>query len=315
MDQIFNELSVSSSYADQYVARTGMENTIAVSIGLSARGFSPDIRTREGFCTRELAAKYTVGQWAVDRSVDNDIRRYFLTHATKAPYVEILVQENEDPEEIYEFLFDGEEALGLGLASLWKSPSLSLCGDDRFATDPVLINQRVLKDGDIQEEEVEVCTLCRHEQIDIRAEWLQSRLQESVNNGNKLIENREQLLPHLRFCQNAIDQIIELNGNEQYFHEIVRHLFVLERAIREWEDGALHLGNVKFSGESESTMSNHTFRKMRIFLCQDGEERIFTLHTKIMSANKRICFLPILQERIIHIGHVGSHLPTVLYPK
>jgi hypothetical protein len=315
MDQIFNELSVSSCYVDQYRARLGMEDVIAVSRDLHRRGFSPDIRSREDFSSRHLSTEYTVFQWTIDKTVDNDLRRYFLTHATKSPYVEFLIREEDTSEELREFLYEDSEALGLGLAHLWESPSLSLCGDARFAKDPVQITQRVLTDeGNLIEQMVEVCTLCRQEQVETRSSWIQDRLQRTVKSGRDLIENSVNVLPHLLFSQNAIDQILLLTGREQYFPEMVRHLFILETAIRDWQNGVLQLGGLTYSPESESTMKKREFREKRQFLCQDGQVRTFSLHTKIKSANKRIYFFPIPEEWIVHIGYMGDHLPTVLYP-
>jgi hypothetical protein len=314
MDQIFNERSVSCCYTDKYAAQSGMENVITISRELSERGLSPDIRTPEDFYARKLATEYSIVQWATDNNVDIEQRRYFLTHATKAPYIESLIQESDENRGLREFVYEGIEALGLGLAYLWDSPSLSLCGDIRFAIDPVQITQQILTDeGELHETQVDVCSLCRKDHIENRAAWLQNRLQRSVTTGNELIENREQLLPHLQFSQNAINQALQLTGNEQYFHEMVRHLFVIETAIREWQSGALRLGNVTYSHESQPTMDNRTLREKRQFVCQDLEKRTFSLHTKIKSANKRIYFFPLLEEQVIHIGYIGDHLPTVLY--
>ncbi len=315
MDQIFNELSVSSCYADPYASQEGMMAVIAVSKELRKLGFSPDIRTREDFCTRHLATDYTIMQWATDTRVDNDLRRYFLTYATKSPYVELLVKENDELDGLTEFVYEDSEALGLGLAHLWESPSLSLCGDARFAADPVQITQRVLTcEGNLHDELVEVCTLCRPAQVEVRAAWVQDRLKRTVKTGRLLIENRVQLLPHLQFSQKAINQVLPLTGSEQYFPEMVRHLFVLETAIRDWQNGPMQLGNVTYSPESQQTMDNPTLRAKRVFHCQDGETRTFSMHTKIKSANRRIYYFPIPEERIIHIGYVGEHLPTVMYP-
>jgi hypothetical protein len=312
VDQIFNELSVSGCYPNRYEAREGMENVIALARSLRNIGMSPNIRTTLDFQGRSLTAGYTISHWGSDRDVDPDLRRYVLTFATKAPFIESFLQEQED---LIEYFYQDTLALGLGLACIWEGVSLSLAGDKRFLADPIQITQRqLIETGEIQEELVSVCTLCGLEQVEKRADWIRHRLKNAIHNGKELIEKSAHYFPHLSFCRHAIDQLHALTGNEQFFPEIVRHFFALEKALSAWHSGPFVMEGIDFSSESEPTMNNPEYKKMRMFLCPDREKRTFTFHTKIKSANKRIYFYPSLTNATIYIGYVGPHLPTTKHP-
>ena len=315
MDQIFNELSVSKCYENVYKAREGMINSIEVSRALRKKGFSSIIRTTEDFSLRELAAEYTVYGWALDKDVDNDVRIEFLTLSTKRPYIEALLEEDTQESNLHEFIYEEKPALGLGLAYLWDSPSISLNGDSRFTRDPVNIIHRQLTDAEeISDQTIEVCTLSSLEQVNMRSAWIMERLQRLIQSGKDLINKKEDIFPHLFFCQNALGQLSVFTGSEQYFPEVIRHLFIIEETTQNWSNGPFELRGITYSGESTETMKRKKYRGMRIFECQDGRLITFSLHTKIRSANKRIYFHPDPVNRIVYIGYVGTHLPTTNFP-
>jgi hypothetical protein len=151
------------------------------------------------------------------------------------------------------------------------------------------------------------------EKVEFHKDIIQQSLLGSITNGRDLIKNANDMLPFLSFCSIAIDRVKDFQGSELYFPEVLRHLFILNATMREYCGGAF-TPNLDFSTESESTMSNATYARMRSFLCNDGIERQFKLHSKIKSANKRIYFSPNPAQKIVHIGYVGDHLPTKKFP-
>lgn len=312
MDQIFNELSVSSCYQDKYSAQEGMELAIDVSVALAKLGMSKIIRTTSDFTLRCLAEGYSVAEWVRDKAGTKEKKLYFLTYATKSPYIESFYTDNEQNDELFEFRFETDIAHGLGLAYLWNSSSISISGDQRFSQENVCLSECRVTPQEESYRTVSALTFSTTQQVLLHKEGILAKLRGTILNGKFLIENAYEMLSHLSFCQKAIEQILELRGSEQYFHEVVNHLFILNKTMLEWSGGSFS-PELDFSTESESTMSNREYAQKRFFLCKDEIERKFKLHSKIKSANKRIYFFPDTEQKKVHIGYVGDHLPTTRY--
>lgn len=159
---------------------------------------------------------------------------------------------------------------------------------------------------------VSVFTFSNIHQVELHKDLILKSLQGTIRNGQSLIENVQEMLPYLSFGSKAIEQAREFRGSELFFHEVLHHLFILNKTMLEWTEGPF-TPTLDFSSESKSTLEREEYAKMRDFLCKDGIKRQFTLHSKIKSANKRIYFFPIPEQKIVHIGYVGDHLPTTKY--
>ena len=99
-----------------------------------------------------------------------------------------------------------------------------------------------------------------------------------------------------------------MTGNENFFHVILEHLSILNKAMENWSSGPFILEGIEWSVESQKTMQHYPDK--RNFLCNDGVKRIFNYHTKIRGPNQRIYFIPVPENRTIHIGYIGTHLPV-----
>ncbi|GAB6057283.1 hypothetical protein [Desulfonatronum parangueonense] len=312
MDQIFNELSVSSCYIDKYAAQKGMDLAIEVSVAIARLGMSKTIRTTKDFTLRYLTKGYSVAEWARDKTVNKEKKWYFITHATKSPYIECFYEDKEQCDELLEYRFEEEIAFGLGLAYVWGSSTFSLLGDTRFTQGKVNISEfKVTEEGETNNI-ISVLTFTTPDQVDAHAQIIIHNLKRLLHNGQSLVDNAKEMLPYLSLCSKAIDQLSILRGSETFFQDIVNHLFVLNATMMVWTAGPFTPG-LDFSSESESTMNNPEYAQKRIFLCTDGIERQFKLHSKIKSSNQRIYFLPIPEQRIVHIGYVGDHLSTTRF--
>ena len=314
MEQLVNELSFSGCYADRPDAQTGISDFIKLSRELAKIGFKKNLKIPAAIGDRSLTAGYTVLEWSLDKEVDYDLRVYFLANATKAPYVEDLFDTEETGRELVcECFFQGNKALGLGLAFLWESPVLSLVGDSRF-TDPITIKISLLEDKkELVNLDPEICSLMGSGDVNLKLAFLRGRLQRTVQDGNNLWTEKERLFPHLVFCDRAKQQITSLAGTEQHFPEVVRHLFAIEDAVSGWLAGPLKLSGVSYSTESEQTLKNQKCRAAHQILCPDATTRLFAMHTKLWSANQRIHYFPDLENKSVFIGHVGEHLKTIKF--
>jgi hypothetical protein len=314
MDLVFNELSAQVAAPTITDSRESMAQLLKVVRQACKYGSSRTLRTTRDLLHQPLARGYLMSQWLNDCKVDIEQRRFFKAIATKAPYLEqILGMEEDNQQAVFEFLHNKERALGLGVALLWESPALSLPGDSRFANDPVAITVRTLDETRETEQQAEVCCLSTVEQVVSRKTWLKARIQRDIRNGSDLWRMRHQLFPQLIFCASTERQITNLHGQEPYFQQVCRHLFVINTHFAEWTDGPLELQGIAWSEESKETLGHPQYGPTRRFVCPDGVERMFSLHSKPTGGTIRIYFLPIPNTKQAYVGYIGPHLPTIRY--
>lgn len=312
MDQIFNEISANGRYADKFAACVGIENLLRLALMLRERGCLSSLRVVEGFSGLRLTPDYSIRQWCVDRTVgaNRDLQRFLLTHATRAPFIEKYIADAEE-DCIIEFLFEGSPCFGLGLAYLWDSFVLSLDVDHRFAQPKIAIQYQRLCNNCESTDCVEVDSIAFESQLPIIQEKLQASQRAKLYNGISVIQNGMSFFPRILFGQEARKQLQDLTGSEIFFRELLRHLEILNTTMERWSFGPFAPEGITWSTESKSTMDQ--FGDLRTFICSDGISRKFPLHSKIMSANQRIHFLPVMGTKTVHIGYVGKHLPTNKY--
>ncbi len=312
MDQLFNELSACCCYQSKQSANAGIERMLKLVIEMNKIGYAQQLRTTRDFGQLEIAPQYTIHDWVYDRNnwVDRDFQRRLLTFVAKSPYVEEFLDTSQK-ELVHEFTFDGSNACGLGLAYLWGSCTLSLDGDSRFANDRISLKFYQIDDTRELEEIVQVINLTTLEHISANSKTLRNSFVKEITNGSKLLQQSESLFPNLSFSEKAKKQIEELTGSEQYFQEIVRHIKVLHETMANWSSGSFDPQGITWNPESVTTLNQ--YGTTRQFTCSDGVVRLFSYHSKLVSANKRIHFYPITEQHTLHIGYVGDHLPTTKF--
>jgi len=270
----------------------------------------------KGIGEAQLAPNYLLAQWFNDDGVDRDARRFFKAVATKAPHLDDIMRGlSENRRTDFDFRFDGQPAVGLGVAYLLDGPAASLGIVDAFRSDPVAIDLCSLdSEGQFRQETVSVCSIVTPEQVAARADWIRERIEaerralRGMVNGEQLWERKEHRWPHLVFCERVRPQVLQLHGTELFFAQIIRHLDLLEGATEAWDGGKFPLRGVAWSYESASTMNDHDLAALRKFAFPDGLVRVCSPHTKILGANIRIHFYPDLGRRTTYIGYVGPHL-------
>jgi len=314
MDQVINELSVAGGYSDELAAAAGMRQMLELSKDLSSVGFHRTIRTTRDFSTLCLAQEYSINRWATENSNDagrKEFQRYYLTVATKGPFIEELVEEFESEGELVEYRHDSGVSVGIGLADLLCSFVLSFGCSEAFRVDFVTVSRISIKEEEESESCIDVLNLWSGGQLNQHMAKLEEIVIRSISNGTEIIQESERLFPRLSICDSAREQIENLNGGESYFPKLLRQLRVLNKAMEEHNEGAFDPTELNWSPESESTMSR--FSDHRKFKCKDGVERTFSFHSKILGANQRMYFYPIAEEKTVHIGYLGKHLPTTRF--
>lgn len=317
MEVIFNELSACCCYQTIFASREGMHQLIQVMREIVNLGIERTMRTTNDFMSRSLSPSYRIVDWFNDGSVDREQRRYIRSFATRSPFLEELFRiEENNKGEILEFQFNGEPSIGLGMAFLWDTVSVSLDGDKRFSIDPIILCMKsIIKNDDakIFETQIEVCSITKIENVRIRDPWVRERVRREIRSGFGLWQRKESLLPNLIFCNNTYDQLRNIIGKEPYFPQILRHLFELNRYVSQWVSGSFSLDSISWSEESSQTLIHPKYGPLRRFLCPDGIQRTFSFHSKPTGGNIRIYFYPLQDSKIAYIGYIGDHLPTVKF--
>jgi hypothetical protein len=123
---------------------------------------------------------------------------------------------------------------------------------------------------------------------------------------------RKLLFPNITLCGDVKEQIAQI-GNSSYFNQIVEKLKILNNAVKKWKTGdfSYKLINTNYalniSPESEKTMTK--FGNERIFSLPSGAREHFELHIK--TGDLRFHFYPDNLKKIVYIGYIGPHLPTI----
>jgi hypothetical protein len=309
VDLFFNELSLTSLAPDRIAGRDrllSLQSTVHAAV---QRGLPNVLRTHQGFWEAPIAEGYTVSDWLRDPTIDRERRRFMSSAVGKAPFLEALHDDTEAARgDLVEALFAGRRGLGIGLAVLHDAPAVSLPAP-AFSVDPLEIVLATIGEAGLEEMAAFICNLHSPAAVERRAPWIAKRQREEVLSGNELLRLSAQLLEHVEFTDNAIEQLRALRGTEKTFHFVVRHLFALNERARAWDVSKPFEVGYPFrcSEESESTLA--AWGETRTFRCPDGVRRVFSWHSKIACEAWRIHFRTSPEARRVLIGYVGKHLP------
>lgn len=134
-----------------------------------------------------------------------------------------------------------------------------------------------------------------------------------VRSGIDLGASASICYPYLQFCPSVLEQIRDLPRGEIHLRQIMKHLLELNDYCEDWQEGPFTAQSIagKITRESHATLS--MYAKEHTFLCPDGDEKLFSWHCRVTPEPWRIYFFPWEEKRLIIIGYVGHHLPTVRY--
>lgn len=315
MQPILNELSLRPAQDGKSDLEQRMTQLIAVVRALFAIGARPVLRSTRDAMNSEVALDRSLARWLSDRARLREEKRFLQALLSKAPYVDELLEQHEPDDVALDFSLGDRACPGLGVAHLLEAPAVSLAGQDQCEAPEFSIRMlRIDRDGAEDESTVDVANFVEPAHVDQRKDALRARILRDVRDGDMLWERRDELFPRLDFCARVERQVKAFHGNETYFREICRHLFVLSDRLADWSGGAFDPAGIEWSPESNQTLHHSRYGPMRYIECPDGETRQFSAHSKLRSGNQRIYFLAVRETRRSFVGHVGSHLPTVLNP-
>jgi hypothetical protein len=308
MDAILNELSVRPSTTDDPDSRAS-ELVRSVRLLLS-HGLNRTLRSTRAAPDYPFTENLSLRRWLFSSTGNREEKSFLARLMDKAPYVDDLEASAEATRHaLLEFRASGDIARGLGVAHLHDVPAVSFRGIDNFEGPTVELNFTAVEADRMFDRVARVVHIVTPEHVTAHRAWLEERLQRSVKNGAELWERRETLFPPLDFCHRVEKQLRSLSGNEPFFTEAVRHLYVLSQTALYWQNGEFD-PPLRWSYESAVTLANRDLCAKRMFICPDSIERVFSPHSKMGYGAKRLLFLPDASTRRVWIGHIGDHLPT-----
>ena len=315
LDMILNELSLQTPAPNISVARKWMSGFVQTILCIKSQaGRQASLRTQYNFHSTLLASDYPLQRWLNDSEVDREEQRFIKTLATKSPFsqdiVNLEVQEIESNLAACEFRYQGNIAIGLGIAFTLDTIAVSLLSDNCW--DCSHLNVDVIS-ADVDDESLSVVRhTSRREHLHAHIGWIKTIIQDNLIDGAALWNKRSELFPNLQFCDSVKKQLENLRIGDSMLPPIRKKLFELQNYSETWLVGGFNaeLIGCKATPESEATLKKYL--QERTFLCPDGQNRIFSWHVRLTPLPWRIHFYPEHQSQII-IGYIGSHLPTAKF--
>lgn len=265
----------------------------------------------------ELAVGYTVADWMA--TAEPELRGLLLGIATKTEFPIEAGDALRGRYHLSEFHLSDEvqwegspEARGLGAAYLLHGIGASLPSEPRWTQTRLALRHLWLDDdGRNRDDTVEVLNLAEPIHVaEISGALLQRSQQALVSDPPDLAARKNDCFPHLRFGSAVDSQIGHLPPT--LLRRVVLKLMVLDDACRKWRQDATMPSPplTDCRPESEPTMQRYGHR--RVFPDHEGRNRTYELHVSV-GRRYRVHLRIVPQPRVIEVGYVGRHLPTVKY--
>ena len=313
LEMVFNELSVDSPATSILEARQWMAGFVGTILSASAAGVNRVLRTHIDINNTLLAPEYPLSRWRNDSNVDLEARRYFRSLISQYPPLEDLPEISNNML-ARDFFHQGRRAYGFGIAYLLESICISLPSAKVWNMNEIEVKTEWLNEnGGLISKKVRIMHASNSSHIDLLAGWITQRLKTGVVNGDDLWNRREELFPHLIFCDYVAKQIFPLQNGDPMFRQIVKRFFELQNYCSAWREGPFLPDQLPFKATVESEPTMQKYRGKRTFTCPGGNEITFTWHGRMTPGAWRIYFDPSIGPGMMHIGYIGQKLPTVKY--
>ena len=314
LEMVFNELSLGTSLGNHAVVTDKQKAREVMSIFINTLSTAVNsgvttLRTQIDIYSIVLAPSYPVANWVNDANIDEDERIFLLTLETERPLLANLTDPKiKNQIDLFECQHNGNDANGLGIAYLLEALPVSLISDLQWDCSSLTLEITQLDEqDDLVEEEVEIVHASRNEHIKEHANWIQNRIRTSVRDGVDLWQRREELFPHLEFCESVEPQICSLLAGYPMLTQVTKRLFELEEAAKSWTAGGFDLETIPSKATPESDSRLQQFSDRLTVRCPDGLNRLFSLHVRMTPGAWRLYFFPLTPGRII-VGYIGQKI-------
>ena len=312
LEMVFNELSLRQLAPDIPTARHWMSLFIATLVQATSMKVKGILRTQSEFGSTLLALDYPVNRWRNDSIVDIEARRFYRTLETKSPYLSGLPL-LEDKTLLCEYRHQDGVAEGLGVAYEMEALAISLCSETCWEQSRLSLEISQLDaEGNLYSETAGVVHACHDVHLQVHKQWIQTRIKRKglpqVRDGSELWNRRQDLFPHLSFCEEVGKQLQQLLPGDIMLQPTVRRLSELEDYCQHWTTGPFDATQLsRATPESEATLQQYA--QTRTFRCPDGIERVFSWHLRMTPKAWRLHFAPQAEAHTLFIGYIGKHLP------
>ena len=308
LEMFVNELSLTPSAVDVPTGQNRARQFVFTMREATARGVQRTLRVPENFFAISIGPNYYWQNWVKDNRVELEVRQFFLSIATKFPF---LVDE-PDIEAVWrdiDCFWQNQFALGLKAAYLADGLALSMASRQEWDSHLIEcdIHEILSEDVDCRSEVIHHASSTHH--IDPQVTWIEQRIQASVTNGMELWRRLGDFFPLLTFCSVVEEQLAGLSVKA--LPSIVRGLFKLNAFCVAWQNGGFNPDEIQCVVSPESAPTLQRYSVERTFMCPDGQQRVFNWHTKVGSW--RIYFDPAPGPGRLFVGYVGRHLQTVRF--
>ena len=205
-----------------------------------------------------------------------------------------------------EFRHDGEEVIGLGLASWHDSLAVSV-NRDPWRT-PALPLQRFLvaerPEGELVEQEDNVT--CRHatteHHVEHHAQWIDAERDDLPRTPDELWQYADRWYPNIVFHARVRAQLVNLGAASPAFSQVVEKLAALQTSLSAWNGDGVPDWGVHVTGEHSGREGLCWFDDL------DGERRLFEQHARFTPGTGRIHFRLDGPDQRIVVAYIGRKL-------
>lgn len=314
---VFNELSARKRADSWSEGRRRLDSMLRGIAGVMSGDPAELVSIGDQLWACELAVGYTVADWV--GTAEPELRGLLLEIAEKTDFPVEAGSALRDRFHLSEFHLSAgvqsersPEARGLGAAYLLDGIGASLPSEPRWTQTRLALRHLWLDDeGSDREDAVEVLNLAEATRVTEVSDALLRRSQHAlVSDPPDLAARKNECFPHLRFGSAVDSQIKSLPA--AHLRRVVLKLMVLDHACRKWrQDAAMRSPQLTDCRlESEPTMQQ--YGHLRIFPDHEGCNRTYEPHVSV-GQQYRIHLRVVHRPRVIEIGYVGRHLPTVKY--
>lgn len=174
-------------------------------------------------------------------------------------------------------------------------------------------------DGNLNQANTQIKNMSDVEQsLTVHGDTLRSLRNDRLQAGRDIWNNRATFFPNLVFLEAPFGyQLRNWSGRTDVLNKARDALSVMNDFVTRWQAGEFvdyqhnHLAtcglSTEVSGESPSVANHPSKRAEREFWLPHGEKVYFENHVKL-PAFFRLHFYPSIQDKIIYVGYLGSHL-------
>lgn len=304
---VFNELSTTSVVSGSIAEGRQRMSAMLATISLATRkGMASGVDgLMQGMGTIILAPGYPVQRWLNDGKVNRDEQRLLGVCATKDPRT--LADDLSDDCDVRCNKLLGE---GIRRAYLLDLMTLSIRSDEFWDSPMLQVTVERLNDAEVDETNGEVPNACRDSHVEWNSVWIQKRLTDDLpTTAAELVDWVGESVPHLRFCDGWANAVVR---SQHMARTVAVELAILEAHILQYGSEPFDIPQHRYPGRTslESAPTLEQYGNDRLFLCPDGQTRLFSQHLKVR-ADWRIHIFPVPDQGYCYVGYTGRHLRTV----